>query len=321
MPGVCPVTVGIGVLCDGGKTAILASDMRVTYRNKFLPPSDHCGKQYDFAPLLLAASVAGNPAVCQPVIAMIAENLGNLLYEKQKNPERLLVMDHVRLVVEHARKRELRMLQGCAMERELGVSLAEWQTGKLPNSDKLDPLALKCGRAVLQRVSEGFKGEMGLIVVGFVENGPVFFCAQGAEPLMQGANPEYYAIGSGAAAATDVLIRRGQNIYLTMARSLFHVHEALQAARRSERTVGPPSPYVVIRPPAMLAQAGMFRFPAKCDLLKGWDKAYKKRKSTASLDGDVPKVQATGLLRKHEPDESQLLSDFKFASWSGTVPG
>ncbi|MFB3916797.1 MAG: hypothetical protein ACE14M_08710 [Terriglobales bacterium] len=306
---VYPVTIGIGVLCDGGETAILASDMRVTYRSSTLPPTDAAGKQYDFAPLLLAAAVAGEPKVCHPVITEIAEQLRKLLAAKKEHSEQLLVFEHIRLIIEYSRKKELRKLQGCAMEAKLGVSLAEWQAGKLPNADKLDPLALQWGRTVLEDVRDKLRYSLGLILLGFVDNGPVFFRAWGAEPLDEAANPEFYAIGSGSEAALDVLIRREQNIYTTMARSLLHLYEALKAARQHEKTVGPPAPYIVIRPHNAAKPTGVMRFPAESKLLRGWGKAYRKRMSTESLDKDLPNVQVKHLLERHVPMRSQVLTD------------
>jgi hypothetical protein len=306
MPGGEPVTIGIGVLCDGGKTAILASDVRVTYRGANLPPTDAAGKQYDFAPFLLAAAVAGEPKVCHPVISEITEWLRKVMVIKNKHPELPFVLEEVHRIIEYSRKKELRRLQGCAMEAKLGVSLAEWQAGKLPNADNLDPMALRWGLSVLEDVRNGLKSSLGLILVGFVDTGIVFFRAQGAEPLEDAATPEFHVIGSGSEAALEVLIRREQNIFASTARSLLHVYEALKAARKQEKTVGPPAAYCVIRPARASKPNGLMRFPAESRLVRGWYKAYQKRTSTRSLDQDLPNEQVRYLLKRYSP--TQVLS-------------
>jgi hypothetical protein len=73
-------------------------------------------------------------------------------------------MDHVRQVIERSRKKQLRRLQDCAMQSELGVSVSEWLCGKLPFANGLDPAAVLAGRAVLDRVKESLKSSFGMIL-------------------------------------------------------------------------------------------------------------------------------------------------------------
>ena len=177
--------------------------------------------------------------------------------------------------------------------------------GKLPNGDGLDNTAFRWGRVVLQRVKENFKSSFGMILTGFVDNGPV--CSgRGGRATHEAATPEFYAIGSGAAAAMEVLIRREQNIFCSAARSIFHVYEALKAARQHEKTVGPPAPYVVMRPASAARPNGFMRFPAESRLVRGWYKAYRKRSSTKSLNRVLPNEQFKFLLKRHSP--IQILS-------------
>ena len=302
------VTIGIGVLCDGGETAILASDMRVTYGSSPVSPNDSAGKQYDFPPYLLAATIAGRASINQSVISVIADELSRLLAARQKQPDGVFVSDHVRHIVNFARKRELRKLQDCAMESELGTNLHNWQSGKLPNDCKMDALALRWGLTILARVKQEFGSQVGLIVVGFADNGIVFLRAVGAEPIEDTAAPECYVIGSGSVAAMEVLTKRKQHVDTTLARSLLHVYEALKAARHSVKTVGPPAPYMVIRPRNTTLQPGMWVFPAESHLLRSWSKTYRNRADTKSLDKTLPNEQATALLTRHLPRQSQVLT-------------
>jgi hypothetical protein len=52
------MTVGIGVLSDDGASAILASDMRVTYPGGAVAPSDLVGKQFHFSHIPLFTNVS-----------------------------------------------------------------------------------------------------------------------------------------------------------------------------------------------------------------------------------------------------------------------
>jgi hypothetical protein len=305
---VCPVTIGIGLLCDGGDTAILASDMRVTYGASPVSPNDSAGKQYDFPPYLLAAMIAGRASINQSVVAVMADELCKLLAAKQKQPDGAFLSDHVRKIVNFARKQELRKLQDCAMEGELGTNLHNWQSGNLPNDHKMDDLALRWGLTILDRVKRKLSEQLALIVVGFADNGVVFLRTVGAEPIEDTAAPECYVIGSGSVAAMEVLTKRKQHVDTTLARSLLHIYEALKAARRIEKTVGPPAPYMVIRRRNTALQPGMWVFPAESHLVRTWSKIYRERADTGSLDKALPNEQAIALLRKHLPRQSQVLT-------------
>ncbi len=302
------MTIGIGVLCDGGNTAILASDMRVTYGNSPVAQSDYAGKQYDFPPYLLAATIAGRANINEAVLSVVALELDKLLAQKRKQPSGVFVSQHVRHILDRARKQELRKLQECAILGELGVSLQDWLSGTLPDGREFNDEAFRWGLSILQRVKGNFSKQLAVIVVGFADNGIVFMRGIGAEAIEEAASPASFVIGSGSCAAMDVLTKRGQNSDTTMARSLLHIYEALNASRKKEKTVGPPSAYVVIRPHHVGDPTGMWRFPAESHLLRGWNKAYRKRTDTRSLDKTIPNQQAIALLRRHVPRQHQVLT-------------
>lgn len=306
------MTIGIGVLCDGGDTVILASDMRITY-NDTAAPSDRGGKQYDFPPFTLAAAIAGNTSVNAGVASEIAHQLTALLAYKHQHPEQSIVARHIHRVLNIARRKQLRAAQECAMLADLGISLNDWLSGKLPDANHLDDLALRYGLQVLSRVRNEMTQKLGIILAGFMENGLVFLRAVGAKPMEEAALPPNYVIGTGSRAALDVLSRREQGTDCTLARSLLHVYEALRAARASARkTVGPPAAYLVMRSEKNPELPGLTRFPAESALLRGWHKAYKNRGNTKSLDSPVANHQAKCLLRRHQSRASMVLTHETF---------
>jgi hypothetical protein len=306
------VTIGIGVLCDGGETAILASDMRVSYRGS-AAPSDRGGKQYDFPPFTLAVAIAGRVSINASVASEMAYQLSGLLAAKRKFPNELIVAQHIHRIINRSRKKELRVVQECAMLARLGISLEDWQCGKLRDARKLDDLALRYGLQVLREARTELKDHLGIIAAGFVENGIVFVRAIGAELLEEAASPPIYVVGTGSRAAMDVLSKREQSIDCTMARSLLHVYEALRAARRSEpETVGPPAAYVVLRAESHRELPGISRFPAESHLLRAWCKAYRKRTSTQSLDTLAANHQVKCLFRGYRPRPGMVLTHETF---------
>ena len=287
------MTIGIGLLCEGGGTAVLASDMRTTYGAAQVRHSDRGGKQYDFPPYLLAGATAGKISISHAVISEFTECLHGLLKAKQEQPGRIIVLEHVMQCIDHARKKELRKLQDCAVNAVIGAPLRFWLKGRTPDGP-LGNSAFVNGLAALRRVRDELRNDLGLIVLGWVDNSPVFLKAIGAEPLAESASPPIYAIGSGRIAALNALNRREQDIEMTLARSVLHVYEALKAARK-EKTVGPPDWYIVIR------KDKMWRFNCEAPLLREWYRAYKKRPNTASLDTGLPNEQASRLLVEHGP--------------------
>jgi hypothetical protein len=287
------MTIGIGLLCEGGQTAVLASDMRTTYGATLARHSDRGGKQYDFPPYLLAGATAGKVSVNHAIISEFTECLRGLLTAKREQPGRIIVLEHITQSIDFARKKKLRELQDCAVNVEIGAPLQFWLKGRSPNGP-LGNSAFVNGLAALRRVRDELRKDLGLIVVGWVDNSPIFVKAIGAEPLTESASPPIYVIGSGRFEALNALNGREQDIEMTLARSLFHVYEALKAARK-EKTVGPPDWYMVIRRDAVM------RFNCEAPLLREWHKAYKKRLNTASLDKRLPNEQASMLLIKHGP--------------------
>lgn len=117
------------------------------------------------------------------------------------------------------------------------------------------------------------------IVGGFTGDNTMFFCAQGMEHLRSESNPGVHAIGTGSVLAMNQLNKRGQNLAHSLARTVFHVHEAMLEAQK-EKTVGPSTNYLI------LTRAQPMTFvPAQSELLSRW-LAYYRDKDTGALDGE-----------------------------------
>jgi 20S proteasome alpha/beta subunit len=127
------MTVGIGALCEYGDCVVIASDTRVTFRGMRVDPHDKACKQYDFAPFVIGATIAGSTSSTHAVISELSGQLQKIIQAKLRNPQGEVAFEHVRNCLEAARKRELRRLQDCEMQAELGISLDQWLAGRLPD--------------------------------------------------------------------------------------------------------------------------------------------------------------------------------------------
>jgi hypothetical protein len=270
------MTVGIAVLCDYGETIILAGDMRATYRGMDVDPHDKTGKLYDFAPFNLSAAIAGSTSSTHAIVSELSMYLRELIKEKEQHPDRSIFLEHIEKALEMSRKKELRRLQACEMNSQLGCELNDWLAGKLPSGEPFNEHAHRWGLQILKNVRSEFRNKVGIIVAGFVNNGPVFLRGLGFEPVEDAASPAIYVIGGrGASEAFSVLIRRGQNVEMGIARSMFHIYEALKAAKVDEG-VGDPASYVVMRPWTVARPQGMLRFHPDHPMLKQWCETYRR---------------------------------------------
>jgi hypothetical protein len=297
------LTVGIGVLCEDARTAVLASDMRVTYgKAADAPHHDRAGKQYGVPPFNFSVAIAGSTSSTHAVISELANTLSILLRawqeQRKERPNTLIAFENVRNAIEAARKRELRRLQACAFESELGVSVHDWIAGKTPTGMPFTDYAMNRGLKVLQQVKDEMQYDMAIIVAGFLRESPIFFRAIGAKPIEESASPEIHVIGGkGAKEARQVLNDRQQNVGMTLARTLVHVYEALKAAR-SDRGVGDPDGYLVMRPFTSPAPNGTLRFHPQHPTIVGWSKQYALT-STEPLDGQFANDLVIKGLRVH----------------------
>jgi hypothetical protein len=264
------LTVGIGALCQEGPSIVLGADMRTTYGTSPTGPNDQTGKQYPLSPYNCAAVIAGSVSECHEFISRLAQLI-------QKYPARKRAPDRQDFskAIDEARWRVYRPKLDWTMKTNFGISFAQWHKKFLPpnNINPFDPQLEFFGHLAFQQTPL----KLSSIVGGFVEDHTMFFCARSAEHLQGESSPGIYAIGSGSVHAMRKLNKRGQNCSFGLARTVFHVHEAMLAARQ-ERTVGPPNNYVVITKGEPIKWIS-----ADCQMLKDWRRAYRN-KGTETLD-------------------------------------
>lgn len=300
------MTVGIGVMCEYGDCIVIASDMRASYCGMAVDPHDRTGKQYVFAPFNFSAAIAGSTSSTHAIVSELCTYLKEYIKAKQKQPEVVMVLEHMRNALEYSRKKELRRLQNCEMQLQLGCTLNDWLTGKLPTGDPINGYAVREGMRVLKGVREAFRSKVGIILAGFLQTGPVFLRGLGFEPVEDAASPAIYVIGGkGAVEAFQVLITRKQNVEMSLARTVLHVFEALKAAKIDEG-VGDPASYVVMRPWNVPTPHGMQRLDSEHPLLKQWSKTYRLR-DTEPLDLPMAKTLIEGALFVEKVKRSQWL--------------
>jgi len=267
------MTIGIACICERGGCFVLASDVRATYgtmphgRNyQPVGPNDQCGKVFRITPSLFGC-VAGRLSECHAVISNTVARLRRLGTKRTRRED-------VASAVDMARVREMTKIYTWTLAKTWGISLHDFVLGKVPGG-KLDPLLIRACYHLLK----GTPLPVYLIIVGFVKGSGVFIRAVNKEGLQEETSPGVYAIGSGSVHAMRVLNRRGQNYTMSLPRTIFHMHEAVIAARK-EKTVGPTYGYIVIRD--RTTKVGFL--PSTSPTLEGWMKAYKHLKTTASLD-------------------------------------
>jgi hypothetical protein len=290
------MTIGIGVLCDEGKCAILASDTRASWPDSDnIDPNDRVGKQFAFPGIRgfshVSCSIAGRLAISHDVVSQLTEEFRKL--SRLKNIRR----EHIQNSIDRARAHELHRRYSWALDVNLGINLSQLLRGKLPKG-RLDPVAIAEARKIMKAVDFAVE----LIVAGFIGSDPILFKASAKLDIQGEADPPVHVIGSkGKFAAMAHLNKRQQNIGCNVARSLLHVYEALEVARLEDsKNIGIASWYVVIFP-----DSGTWRCPSGSPLLREWAKAYKDRPDTWSLQSELPKRQAMHLLLKWDGHEGR----------------
>lgn len=263
------LTVGIGAWTIKGPSIVLAADTRVTYGTSPVPPHDQAGKQYPL-PFGCAVVIAGSITESHEFIARLVQQLENF-QKANKSPDR----QDMTTAIDEARWMVYRPRLDWAMRADLGMPLADWHKTFMPpaNVELYDPKAEYFGCTVIRNNPL----RTSCIVGGFVGTFTMFFCAKGMRPIESESNPGIYVIGSGSIHASRKLAKRGQNLSFSLARTVFHVHEAMLAARQ-EKTVGPPTNYVV-----MVKDRPIQWIHSECELLKVWRQRYR-RGATDDLD-------------------------------------
>ena len=264
------MTLGIGVLCNHGETIVLGSEQRASYNvggTVSIDPNDEAGKQFYLKPYKVFVSVAGGLSTCHAVYSQFAHLVYNLKDKENIPPELLMAL------LQEARWHQLRRIYDWQMRRKMGVTLHQWAQGKLPRGVKMHPLIVKYGAEIMENTP--FKCE--ILVGGFIGAHTMFFKASMKEQIEEESSPAVYAIGIGQVAAIRHLSKRGQNVHMSLTRTLLHVYEALYVSQ--SQYVGPPPEYVAV---IRKREPGIWVFPTAA--LENWRKIYQVRETTAGLD-------------------------------------
>ncbi len=250
---------------------MVASDMRATFPKSAVGPHDWTGKQWDFdVPFPMVACVAGTLCICQPVIDELNNNLRKL------NTTSPIYCEHIENAIRDARSRTFRRYADWQIRMSYGMTLEEWQRGKVP-SGKMHKLI----HDEVYRFINALEFEVQLLVAGFLADGHIlFYKASGKRNIEASASPGRYVIGSGGALALAQLNKRNQSVEYGLPRTLLHVAEAMDEAKKvTGKSVGEPSSFMVAD-----KHGRMMRINPEAPIFRDWKKAYKHRSNTASLD-------------------------------------
>ena len=281
------MTVGIGVLAEGGKWVILGSDMRASWpkKNK-VGPHDSVGKIWDLPrPFECAVCVSGTLSVAQPLVSELASLLIKI---GTKDP---IYGEHVENAIDDARYRTQRRRVDWELRTNYCITLKQWLTGNVPGG-KMSPVIQKAGEAIIDSTPLPVE----ILLGGFVRERLLFYKASGKRHLELCTSPPLFVIGEGGSLAMEILNRRGHDVDCSFPRALLHVAEALEYAEKEPKgTVGKATRIIVIH-----REQGIAQFSLDTDLIKGWKKAYAGRPSTLSLQQNVlARNQAIQLLLMH----------------------
>ncbi|HVS87464.1 MAG TPA: hypothetical protein VHF01_04485 [Candidatus Acidoferrum sp.] len=213
------------------------------------------------------AVVAGRMSECHAVISQLVHKMSKF------HLRRKIVREEVMNTIDESRFHELVRIYDWTLKSKMGISLHDFFGRK--RRGVLNELVVLAAQSLMEAAP--FRVE--LIVAGFMRGQTMFFRAVQKNRLEEETSPGICVIGSGQVPAMDVLNRREQSTYMSLARTMLHVHEAMTAAR-TEKTVGTAQGYIVMRK----RERRILFVPSSLPILEDWRKAYASRSSTATLD-------------------------------------
>jgi hypothetical protein len=278
------LTIGIGVIAEHGDMVVMGTDMRATYP-KLPTAHEGCAKAWLMPkPIQCGVSVAGKLTVGQTFVDFLA------FYLEKAAKENPIYRDHVEIAIDKARFRTWRRLIDWDMKTTFGMSLDEWKSGKVVGTGKLDSRLFEGGKLLMRATDL----EVEALVAGYVNEQLLFYKASRKRPLESTATPGVQVIGTGGVLAMNHLNRREQTMACSFARSVLHVAEALEEARKEPNgTVGKPAWIFAITKKGEAAY-----IKPDHPTLTGWKKAYKNRNDTTSLQNcKLSEIQAKGMTK------------------------
>jgi hypothetical protein len=289
-----PVTLGIGVICEGGKYVVLASDTRASYGDpdaSGIAPNDRIGKQWDFHPFKLVASVAGQLGTAHNVVSQLTIELEKLVTLQESGTT--LCREHIENAIDEARIHETGRRYNSASRLYFHVTLQQLLRGKL-NHGTIDKYAW----TEMKKIVFGLPLPVEMIIGGFLADEPILMKASGKRHTETDSDPPVFVIGSkGSGLAMEHLNKRGQHIFSGLAQSLLHIHEAAEIARSADKYIGLCPGYIVMG--TDFKGFGQIEHNSSC--LTGWASAYKDRHTTDSLNNNISREQAIRCMKVLPP--------------------
>lgn len=206
------MTIGIGILCDGGNSIILLADTRATSAQTH---TDSCSKMYDLAHDHCCV-IAGD-------VGWAGQMANEFDYRMKLLKRTKLVPQQVKKQYQDSRLQVYKELADATLQTTLGITFETFKT-----DPSLTPSVRNRALEIVQQLVPDYCS----IVGGFDKNGgPVFVCSMFNGLVMENASPGYFAIGSGGNLAYDYLSHRAQEQHMGVPQSLFHAIEARIFAR------------------------------------------------------------------------------------------
>jgi hypothetical protein len=256
------MTIGIGIVCDGGETILLSCDKRASYGN---PPSlvtDSCGKLFASIEGKFYVVIAGTVNACQMFEGYLAEHL------KQFNGQ-IPSLDAAKTAMLDARTRLHSVLSDDQLRRELAISLEQ-----VHGSPDLSRQTMRQARKIIREIDVPIE----VIAGGFASAGGIILAFSRMSEIQETTTPGFHIIGSGGELAHSWLCFRNQDVHMTAARSYWHLREAMFFASINP-TVSKESICVAIR------KAGVFPLERAQEYVNDLSKAFYP-KLTQILDGE-----------------------------------
>jgi hypothetical protein len=252
------MTVGIGLLCEGGKYILLGSDTRASYGTA--SRNDEAGKLFDL-PHGFYVAISGEISYCEMVVSELYERMSKLGQEQQS-------VEFVRNEIVRSQLHIWRPICDAKLIESHGLTLDQYHH----DASLVDDV-----RRRAEQVIADLKLPVQLIIAGFHRGTPILLVSDQCGSVCEEVSPGIAVIGSGGFLALHWLNYRGQNLRLSLQRSFFHLCEAKQFAE-FDLYVGPTTNYL-----ALSHEGRVFKLEGQDALLQNWWNRFGAR-PTDDLD-------------------------------------
>jgi 20S proteasome alpha/beta subunit len=190
------MTIGIGLLCDGGKRILLAADTRASYGQ--ISQHDETGKLFEL-PFNFCGVIAGTIAWCSELISELHHRMGKLV-ESEMGAEK------IREAIQESYGRIFLLLAEEKLFNGFKINMDQYLH---------DEHLVQDIRRSAEDALKNLEVDVDLIVGGFIGNGPFLFVVSGGTSVAIRAeiSPGNAVIGSGSIAALNWLNYRKQNVH------------------------------------------------------------------------------------------------------------